>query len=613
MTVNDTPTRMQAIAAATRALSGRDDLQLQWNSNLLYGNPLNATKQIHLPPLPDNAAELQQLRGEADVAALALKYHNPKTHRLGRPDAPKAAAIFDALELVRVSTQGTEHLAGARQNLAARYNEWCELQGYGLLSPKDDAPMADILASMLREAQQGIAPPPALHMLVNEWRDWIEERAGDSLRKLSEGALSQQEFAKTVYELFSSLGVEGGGRGDKKGKSRMDNAANDDAQDSDVEQLEADDDMPSEARSSDEQSDERSDVVQKMPTPSQSDDLQPADQEIEDASHIPNHDPPVQAALKNRAYKVFTRKHDQIVMAHELATPDELHRLRAQLDQKLAQFHGVTSRLASRLQRLLMASRLRHWEFEQEEGMIDASRLPQVITSPDFPYYYKREQETDFKDTVVTLLLDNSGSMRGRPITVAALSADILARTLERCGVKVEILGFTTRDWKGGLSRKDWVAAGSPAFPGRLNDLRHIIYKSAEQRWQRGRRNLGLMLKDGILKENIDGEAILWAHDRLKARNEERKILMVISDGAPVDDSTLSVNNGAYLDLHLRDVIDSIENHSDVELLAIGIGHDVTRYYSRAVTLSDVDQLGDTMVRELTHLFSENDGSKSSF
>jgi cobaltochelatase CobT len=304
-------------------------------------------------------------------------------------------------------------------------------------------------------------------------------------------------------------------------------------------------------------------------------------------------------------YKVFTAAHDEVVTPEELAEAEELDRLRAYLDQQLSNLSSVVSRLANRLQRRLLAQQNRAWTFDLEEGMLDAARLTRVIVDPTAPLSFKQEEDTEFRDTVVTLLIDNSGSMRGRPIMVAAVCADILARTLERCGVKVEILGFTTRAWKGGLSREDWIKAGKPPNPGRLNDLRHIVYKAADAPWRRARRDLGLMMKEGLLKENIDGEALLWAHQRLLGRSEQRKILMVISDGAPVDDSTLSVNTGHYLERHLRAVIGQIEALSPVELIAIGIGHDVTRYYRRAVTLVDAEQLGGAIVENLAALFEE--------
>jgi cobaltochelatase CobT len=311
------------------------------------------------------------------------------------------------------------------------------------------------------------------------------------------------------------------------------------------------------------------------------------------------------AAEAAQAYHVYTKDYDEIVSAHDLATPSELEYLRSQLDERLSQFKTITAKLASKLQRLLLARQARSWIYDESDGMIDNKKLARLIIHPDYEFIYKREKDTEFRDTVVTLLIDNSGSMRGRPITIAALSADIISRTLERCGVKVEVLGFTTREWKGGLSYKQWMKDGKPKEPGRLNDLRHIVYKSADASYRKASKNFGLMLKDGILKENIDGEAIEWACDRLLKRPEERRILMMISDGAPVDDSTLSTNTSTYLDTHLRDVIAKVENSMPIELVAIGIGHDVTRYYKRAVTISDINKLGETMTEQLTELFSK--------
>lgn len=594
----------QAITATTRALAHRSDATLSWGSNNASAAPLSTGKNIPLPPLPNNPAALREARGEADLAAMVLRHHNKRQHRQGRPQNAKAADIYDALEQVRVEYLGGSRMQGVRANIAARNEVWYEQQGYGRVSESSDPPVADILACLLRERLHMGEAPPALRNLANLWRSMLEQKAGASLDALARSDSGQEGFAQHIYDVLRDLGIDEGGRGAGRTDARPADTPPEEGegQPDEMVDMQQEDESAATQTSQGEEKPAEANAKQRPVTP---DDLLNEESDDESDQYEDNsQEAPRSAVFRSEFYKVFTREHDQIVMADELASPDELNRLRTQLDQKLLQFHGVTSRLASRLQRLLMAQRLRHWEFEQEEGMIDASRLPQVIISPDYPYYYKIERDTEFRDTVVTLLLDNSGSMRGRPITVAALSADILARTLERCGVKVEILGFTTRDWKGGQSRKDWIAADSPANPGRLNDLRHIIYKSADQRWMRGRKNLGLMLKDGILKENIDGEAVLWAHQRLLARPEQRKILMVISDGAPVDDSTLSVNTGAYLDSHLREAIYHIENQSPVELLAIGIGHDVTRYYNRAVTLTDVNELSDTMVRQLTELFS---------
>jgi len=600
----------EAIAATTRALAAQAGVDVAWGSNAAGGDPLRSGATIALPPLPNTHEGLAEARGEADLAALVLRHHDRRTHRMGKPHSAEAADIYDKLELARVECVAARVMDGLRHNIAARHAEWYEAQGYARLHDQSKPPLGDVLACLLREKVLGVAPPPAMATLVANWRGMVEQKAAGALQALAQGEDTQAAFAQGVYDLLRDLGIEEGGRGPEHGSQDAANAQPDETGETESEQQADTEESPSQAAPQPSQSEEQAGKdTQKMPMPDGLDDMQlsETEEESEEAEATPNWEKAIDKSLHSDFYRVYSRKYDEIVMADALASHDELMRLRQQLDSKLMQFHGVTSRLAARLQRLLMARRLRHWEFEQEEGMIDASRLPQVVISPDFPYYFKREQDTDFRDTVVTLLLDNSGSMRGRPITVAALSADILARTLERCGVKVEILGFTTRDWKGGSLRKQWVADGSPPNPGRLNDLRHIIYKSADQRWMRGRRNLGLMLKDGILKENIDGEALLWAHERLQARPEDRKILMVISDGAPVDDSTLSVNSGSYLDSHLREAISYIENRSAVELVAIGIGHDVTRYYNRAVTLTDVNELSDTMVRELTALFADAD------
>jgi cobaltochelatase CobT len=343
----------------------------------------------------------------------------------------------------------------------------------------------------------------------------------------------------------------------------------------------------------------------------EADDTEDSDMDMEAGEEQPGrpskrHEPDFNRGRNEPAYRAFTTQFDEVIDAAELCDADELTRLRHMLDQQLSHLQAVVAKLANRLQRRLLAKQNRSWNFNLEEGLLDAARLPRVIVNPELPLSYKQESDTEFRDTVVSLLIDNSGSMRGRPITVAAMTGDILARTLERCGVKVEILGFTTRMWKGGQSREHWIAGGKPSNPGRLNDLRHIVYKSADAPWRRARKNLGLMLREGILKENIDGEALLWAHNRLIGRPEQRKIMMVISDGAPVDDSTLSVNPGNYLEHHLRQVIDWIELRSPVELIAIGIGHDVTRYYRRAVTLVDVEQLGGTVLEQLAALFEED-------
>ena len=456
----------------------------------------------------------------------------------------------------------------------------------------------------MRERLTGAPVPTVAANGVDLLREWIEEKAGSDLDALGMALDDQSAFAALTQSMLEHLNLtegdidpsdadEGGedadddqeqdGESEDEGEGEAGQAeARGEPQDGDGEDTEADydqQDMEDEEGADGDMGD---------------DGMQPVTPQRRNWDHLPQSD-----------YKVWSAKYDETIAALELADEDELNRLRAYLDQQLESLQSTVTKLANRLQRRLMAQQNRSWDFDQEEGMLDAARLARVIVSPGSSLSYKIERETDFRDTVVTLLIDNSGSMRGRPISIAAISADILARTLERCGVKTEILGFTTRAWKGGQAREDWLAAGRPAMPGRLNDLRHIIYKKADEPWRHARRNLGLMMREGLLKENIDGEALLWAHNRLIARSEDRRILMVISDGAPVDDSTLSVNHGGYLEQHLRKVIEMIETRSPVQLIAVGIGHDVTRYYRRAVTIMDAEQLGGTMIEQLAALFDE--------
>jgi cobaltochelatase CobT len=471
--------------------------------------------------------------------------------------------------------------------------------------------MADAVALMVREALTGVEPPPSARMMVDLWRPFIESKIGKTLERLDDELGNQEAFQDVVRQMISDLGLadeelaaepdtdeesgedqeeaegESNGEGEAEGEARsMDGAGEDDDTGAEAEEVE-------------------------MPYEDGDGDMEPGEgDEDPDAQGKPWRPPEYgHNQGEHFVYGAFTTEYDEIIDAEELCDPDELARLRQQLDQQLGHLQSVISRLANRLQRRLMAKQTRTWEFDLEEGLLDTARLTRVVTSPSHPLSYKIEKDMNFRDTVVTLLIDNSGSMRGRPISVAAMSADILARTLERCGVKVEILGFTTRAWKGGQAREHWLSAGKPANPGRLNDLRHIIYKSADAPWRRARKNLGLMLREGLLKENIDGEALLWAHNRLLARPEQRRILMIVSDGAPVDDSTLSVNAGNFLERHLRQIIEWIETVSPVELLAIGIGHDVTRYYRRAVTIVDAEQLGGTVMDQLAELFDEEDGT----
>ncbi|KAB2860005.1 MAG: cobaltochelatase subunit CobT, partial [Bauldia sp.] len=451
----------------------------------------------------------------------------------------------------------------------------------------------------------GAAPPASSRKLVELWRDWIEERAGEDMERLTESIDDQRKFASAVRELIASLdmadelGSEGGDEDDDKDES----GEGDDSDGASESSEAADAANPEEVEAASEDSEAGEGESAEAEADELIDDSEMADSR--ETGEARRSDAPFSNMPTAIDYRAFTARFDETIKAEELCDVAELDRLRSYLDKQLAHLQGAVGRLANRLQRRLMAQQNRGWDFDLEEGMIDAARLSRVVIDPMHPLSFKAERDTEFRDTVVTLLLDNSGSMRGRPITVAATCADILARTLERCGVKVEILGFTTRAWKGGQSREAWLQAGKPTNPGRLNDLRHIIYKAADAPWRRARRNLGLMMREGLLKENIDGEALAWAHSRLLVRTEQRKILMMISDGAPVDDSTLSVNPGNYLERHLRYVIEEIETRSPVELIAIGIGHDVTRYYRRAVTIVDAEELAGAMTDKLAELFAD--------
>jgi cobaltochelatase CobT len=592
-------------AAVAQAISGRKALKVLAGRNRTEEAPLalgDTLLVVTTPEETDAATRARHIRGQVDLAALALKYHQMNIHTALRPAEPKAAALFDALELVRLEALGGEVMAGVRHNLATRHHLAVERAAQAPGAAGSAPALADTLAMIAREAMMGQTPPDSLAAKIAELRPWVLTQAGESLAALRNTIHNQREFANTARRVLEALDLLGAQEA-TEGISEPDpNALLNDAEAFGNDEHPAEHAMTLEMRKGESGTES-------------GEDSREAHAAQPDASAQEEEGEPSPGSAPNRPdrtplapipdYKIFTGIHDEITTADKLAEPEELEQLFTQLMQKVKQYHTVTSRLATRLQRLLLAQQTRRWIYEQEDGMMDNARLARIVARPDLREIYKIEEESDFRDTVVTLLIDNSGSMRGRPITIAALSADILARTLERCGVKVEILGFTTRDWKGGLTRREWLNAGRPAHPGRLNDLRHIIYKPAHLRLSRTRRNLGLMLKDGLLKENIDGEAVLWAYQRLRARTEDRRILMVISDGAPVDDSTLSANSGGYLDAHLREVITRIEQEGAVELLAIGIGHDVTRYYSRAVTLHDAEQLGDVMLEEITRLFAK--------
>jgi cobaltochelatase CobT len=595
----------RALTLATRSIAADSAVEVVFSSEPPGLN--GKTARLPEPSRIPSKAEIAVIRGHADAAALSVACHDPKLHERLAPPGGEARQVFEAIEQARVEAIGAQRMQGVAANLAARIEQRYERSRFAEVAERSEAPLPDALGLLVREMLTGQIPPAKARAIVNLWRPWIGGRARSLLERMPEMLSDQEAFGRLTRDLLAALNLA----------DQFDQQQNEDQQSSESES------DPNAADTEDEnaEGEQRADLSDARSERDANSERALDDREDgstdrldrdADASELPRRSEPWRpnlSVLENPeafGYKVFTRSYDETVNAEELCDPDELERLRSFLDKQLQALHGAVARLANRLQRRLLAQQNRGWDFDLDEGMIDAARLARVIVDPMHPLTYKRERDTEFRDTVVTLLLDNSGSMRGRPIMVAACCADILARTLERCGVKVEILGFTTRAWKGGHSREEWLNALKPPLPGRLNDLRHIIYKAADAPWRRSRRNLGLMMREGLLKENIDGEALTWTHNRLLARPEQRRILMMISDGAPVDDSTLSVNSGAYLERHLRQVIEEIETRSSVELLAIGIGHDVTRYYRRAVTVTDAEELAGVMTEKLAELFDED-------
>jgi cobaltochelatase CobT len=595
----------RAVGGCLRALARKPELEVSFAAE--RPGMIGGKARLPEPPRKLGKHEAAVVRGHADSIALRLACHDSNVHRRLQPVGQQARAVFEAVEQARVEAIGARRMDGVAKNLTAMLDERFARGKFDEITERSEAPIEDALALMVRERLTGLAPPPGARKLVELWRTLIEDRAGRDLDRLESVVEDQRQFGDAVHDLLDALEMgddrsrdsddeEEQGEEDKR---KQDSGEEGDASESDDTRSSVEDtqvtaeDMPDSAA-------EATDA----PTADMADDTDMSDAETPGEPQRPRQF----GANEPRGpdYRAFTMKFDETVAAEELCEAEELDRLRGYLDKQLSNLQGVVARLANRLQRRLMAQQNRSWEFDLEEGMLDPARLSRIVIDPMHPLSFKAEKDMQFRDTVVTLLLDNSGSMRGRPITVAATCADILARTLERCGVKVEILGFTTRAWKGGQSREHWLTAGKPGNPGRLNDLRHIIYKAADAPWRRARKNLGLMMREGLLKENIDGEALDWAHKRLLGRPEQRKILMMISDGAPVDDSTLSVNPGNYLERHLRWVIEEIETRSPVELIAIGIGHDVTRYYRRAVTIVDAEELGGAMTEKLAELFEEH-------
>ena len=597
-----------AMGATVRAIGAKAELEVTFTAD----RPLLTSDKARLANLPrlPTKRDIAIARGQGDAMAMRLASHDPDAHRKRSPMDPQARAAFDALEQARVESLGVIRMPGMSGNIHEMLEDRLFRANFAEVDDKNEAPLAEALGLMLREKLAGVPVPPSGHALVDLWRKEVEAKASTSIDKLLSTYENQEDFSKAVRAVLRDLNLIA-----ESDMEDPDASDEDDANDSQPEQAQGSDQSPEQGEGENEQAESEED--QQSGESEETGDVEGMEADMadvdDDAESEAGEDAPMPPPAKDGGerlsnqfqYKVFTTKFDEVVKAAELCPPDELDQLRGLLDKQLENLAGAVARLANKLQRRLMAKQNRSWQFDLEEGLLDTARLTRVVTDPMQALSFKVENDTDFRDTIVTLLIDNSGSMRGRPITIAAICGDILARTLERCGVKVEILGFTTRAWKGGKSREAWLEANRPANPGRVNDVRHIIYKAADEPWRHARRNLGLMMREGLLKENIDGEALEWARKRLMSRPEQRRILMVISDGAPVDDSTQSVNAGNYLEAHLRQVIEDIETRSPIQLVAVGIGHDVTRYYRRAVTLLDAEELAGALTDELAALFDE--------
>ncbi len=594
----------KAISSTTRAIAEDKEIDVVFEDNLS-----STDNKIVLPKIDNNEdlKNLNQLRGHADNEALRYKYHNKETYIQFEPSGEKNRKIYEVLENTRIQLIGSKLMRGVKSNLKTLYEQKFREKNLDTVSKQSDLNIEDAIDLYLRNKINPDYLPSNSNNALNLWKKWLNNKISDSSDQLLKNIHNQKLFAENVNELIRELDYYDNENSDDKDNKEEENQNIDQLENNEVNEME------NQSSFSDEESTQTEEEVGYDETEMNID--QQEDDELSELDEGNTENATPQYKAENSVekilneYEIYTEEFDEVITAKNICEDEELNRLRAYLDQQLKAYQMIISRLANRLQRKLLAKQNRSWDFDLEEGLLDTSRLTRIIMDPYHSLSFKKEKDTDFKDTVVSLLIDNSGSMRGRPITVAAMSADILARTLERCGVKVEILGFTTKAWKGGKSREHWMQNKKIPSPGRLNDLRHIIYKAADEPWRRSKKNLGLMMREGLLKENIDGEALLWAHKRLQARYEVRKILMVISDGAPVDDSTLSVNTGNYLEKHLRGVINWIESKSSIQLLAVGIGHDVTRYYKRAVTIVDAEQLADVMTEQLVDLFEENENN----
>ena len=590
-------TYKRATTATLRAIAENDELEVTFGKGAagLRGSSIH----VPLPNLGCSEQELNAVRGIGDEFALKLRFHDEAVHSRSAPRSGPAQEMFEWVEDARIASIGSLRMEGVARNLEASLEAVCKQAAFDTVTAETEAPLSVAVGLIVRQRLTGRELPPSAENVVRFWRDFVEERAGEHIASLADCLHDQREFAGRCRSILADLGLAA----DLDDQPEMQDS------DQDVETVEdgaepdaefAPEDVALDEDSLGDEDGEGESTVVEMDADFDLSELGAESEPEESPNFLPDDAGRIQVGVN---YCAFTNEFDEIVDAQELCEPDELLRLRQLLDQQLVSLQHATSKLANRLQRRLLAKQNRSWEFDLDEGILDTSKLPQVVIDPMNPLAFKQEKETKFRDTVVTMLIDSSGSMRGRSITIAAVCGDILGRTLERCSVRVEILGFTTRAWRGGQSREEWINAGKPQNPGRLNDLRHIVYKAADDPWRHARRNLGLMLREELLKENIDGEALIWAHNRLVVRQEHRKVLMVISDGLPVDNSTLLVNPSSYLEQHLKYAIDAIENHSPVELVAIGIGHDVTHHYKRAVTITDAEQLGGAITEQLAELF----------
>ena len=585
-----------AISSAIKAISGNFDLQIKFSDNT------NANENLLNLPDVSNLKDLQgytDLRAFADSEALKIKYTNKKIFLQNEPVGTVAKNLYLIAEKIRYEKIGSDNLLGIKKNITQSYENKFKNKKIEEIKTEGDNLITDAFELYLRSHFFKIKQNDATQKMLSCWKKLFDKNLKGKLKKLDNCIKDQKEFSQVISELIGKLDFNDSNNQEKDEKKNT-------PEDSSSSQDNAKDDK-TEKDGNKENEQNKPDLHVLDDNKGLLDENENSEQDQTERNYDPNFEEKSNKKILKTKYKIFTSEYDEIKQADALENTEEIARLRKNLDQQLINLQNIISKLANKLQRQLLAKQNRSWEFDLEEGLLDSSKLSRIIIDPMHSLSYKVEKKTEFKDTLVTLLIDNSGSMRGRPISVAAICADILSRTLERCSVKTEILGFTTKNWKGGKSREKWILNNKPANPGRLNDLRHIVYKSADQSWRQSKQNLGLMLKEGLLKENIDGEALMWAFKRISKRKEERKILMIISDGAPVDDSTLSVNSGDYLEKHLKNVVKLIEENSNIEVLAVGIGHDVTRYYKKAIKITDVQELGDVMINQLTKLFSEKD------